>query len=594
MSESRRDTLPYLYDRAEVETELQSAMERTRFAPVVVAVVLVAAVFAGVAPVAASAQPSASVGDYTVTRGETVSISVGHSGPANLTITGGGFELLVGFGGSGTSTVELDTYRSDGNASEFVSGGAPDMMGPPLDEALQPGEYVLEVTIDEETEAYGTLTILPNGEMTSQTGALPGDYFEGDGGGNGLGAVQTHAEIGRGNDNVVVGDYAAFVVDENDSGIGAPFDGDASVDDLRGEGFEMRVEELDPEPNTNEETYTAEDVRVAANFGGEDGQFAVLWDTSGIDLGAGSNHTYGFELAVDETKNPLFSENQTLLTERVTLVDPSVSIGVEPGSTLAPWDGNQLRVHGETNLLPGTALNVRALKEPPEPHLWQDDASVTQNGSFTATLEFTDASRPTEFPLWVRNYESQTRHTVRLTAASASLLFPAQTVSNGSVTVERVTLSRGGFLRLTANNSTVGTVGPLPQMTNGSVDVGLNASFDAPTNVTATAIVDADGDGVLDDADPAYENGSSPVAETALVKPAAPATTTAPENNTTTTQTATRTTERTLAVSDEEPLAPVANNGGSSGGFVPLSPATTLVAVAAALLLAARRGPDRL
>ena len=154
-------------------------MERTRFVPVVAAVVLVTAVLAGVAPVTASTQPSASVGDYTVTRGETVSINVGHSGPANLTITGGGFELLVGFGGSGTDTVELDTYRSGGNVGDFVSGGTPDMRGPPLDEALKPGDYVLEVTIDGETEAYGTLTILPKGEMTSQTGALPGDHFEG-------------------------------------------------------------------------------------------------------------------------------------------------------------------------------------------------------------------------------------------------------------------------------------------------------------------------------------------------------------------------------------------------------------------------------
>lgn len=436
-------------------------MAHTRFAPVVAALVLVAAVLAGVAPVAASTQASASVGDYTVTRGGTVDINVGYSGPANLTISGGGFEVLVGLGGSGSDTVTFDTYRSDGETGgEFISGGAADLQGPPLDEAIQPGEYVLEVTIDGETEAYGTLTVLPNGELTSETGALRGNYFEGDGGGNALGAVQTHAEIGRDNDNVVLGDYAAVVVDENESGYGEPFDGDVSVQALASEGFEMRIEELDPEPNTEAETYTADDLRVAAQFSGGSGQFAALWDTSSVDLGTGSNHTYEFELAVDETQNPLFSENRTLLTERVTLVEPSVSIRADPGYTLAPWDGDQMGISGQTNLLPGTTLNVRALHEDGDPpRLWQSDVQVSGEGTFGATFDFANADRPAEFPLWVQNYEDETRSTVRLTAAEASLLFPSQVVKNGTVTVERVTLSRDGFLRLTANNETVGTSG---------------------------------------------------------------------------------------------------------------------------------------
>ncbi len=571
-------------------------MAHTRLVPVVAALVLVAAALAGVAPAAADTQASASVGDYTVTRGGTVSISVGHSGPANLTISGGGFEVLVGLGGSGTDTIEFDTYNSDGEtAGEFISGGAPDLKGPPLDEAVQPGEYVLEVTVDGETEAYGTLTVLPNGEMTSETGALPGDYFGEDGGGNALGAVQTHAEIGRGNDDVVLGDYAAFVVDENESGYGAPFEGGVTVDELAGEGFEMRIEELDPEPNTEAETYAAEDLRVEARFGSGDGQFAVLWDTSRVDLGTGSNHTYEFDLTVDETQNPLFSENQTLLTERVTIVEPSVSISADPGYTLAPWDGDQLQISGETNLLPGTTLNVRALHEDGDPpRLWQSDVRVSGGGEFGTTFDFSNADRPAEFPLWVQRYEDETRSTVRLTAAEASVLFPSQVVKNGTVTVERVTLSRGGFLRLTADNETVGTSGPLSQTTNGSVDIPLNTSLDGPTNVTATAIVDANGNGELDADDPAYEASGSPVAGTAVVEPE-----TTPEPNTTTanaTQTtaAPTSTEVTLHVNDAEPLAPVANNDGSSGGFVPLSPVTTLVALVAAALLALRRGPDRL
>jgi hypothetical protein len=368
-----------------------------------------------------------------------------------------------------------------------------------------------------------------------------------------------------------------------------------TVDGLAEEGFEVRVGELDPEPNTDAETYTGSELRVAAQFGEGTGKFALLWDTSRVELGVGSNHTYGFELRVDASDNALFSEDRTLAAEQVTIVEPSFTLDAEPGYTLAPWDGDEIQISGRTNLLPGTTLNVRALQEPPEPRLWQNNVEVAQNGTFGTTLNFPDADRPTEFPLWVRNYEDQSSHIVRLTAANASLLFPSQTVANGSVTVERVTLSRGGFLRLTANDTTVGTAGPLPQTTNGSVDVALNGSLDGPTNVTATAIADANGNGVLDDTDPNYGNESSPVADTAVISPAVTATTTEPpENNTTTVATTAATTQPELRVNDEEPLAPVANNNGSSGGFVPLSPATTLLAVVAGLLLAARRGPDRL
>jgi hypothetical protein len=595
------DTPLYLYDRAVGTAELYTAMVHTRLVPLLATLVVLAGAFAGVAPAAASAQASASVGDYTVTRGDTVSMSVGHSAPANLTISGGGFEAVVELGGSGSHTVKLDTYASTGNASEFISGGSATLIGPPLNEALKPGTYTLEVTIDGTTEAYGKLTIRSNGEVTSETGVLPGDYFEEDSG-NPLSAVQTHDEIGRGNQHVVSGDYAVFVVDENGSNIGTPFGGDASLSDLAGEGFEISVEELDPEPNTDAKTYSGERVTVRAQFGDGDGTLGVFFDTEGIDIGSESNHTYEFDLTVDEDQNPLFETDQTLLTERVTLVEPSVSIDAEPGYTLDPWDGDTIRVTGETNLLPGTVLNVRALQEPPAAKLWQDDTTVSADGTFETMFDFSNADRPSTFPLQVRGYD-ETKRVVRLRAANGSLLFPSQTVHDDTVTLENVTLSDGGFVRLTANNATVGVTDALQPVTNRSLTVPLNTTLTEPTNVTATAIVDADGDGELNESDPVYGSWNTPVRDTAVIQPGTAAenerttatTTTANQTTTNNTTAAVTATKTTIQVAEADPIAPAASNdAGSSGGFVPLSPVTTLVALFAAALLVIRRGPDRL
>lgn len=585
-------------------------MAHTRLVPVVAALVVLSAALAGIAPAAADAQVSASVGEYSVVRGDSVSMSVQHSAPANLTIVGGGFEAVVELGGSGSDSVELDTYGSTGTASEFISGGSAEILGPPLNDALKPGKYRLEVTIDGEPEAFGSLTVRPNGAVTSETGVLPGDYFEEDGGGA-LSAIQTHDGIGRNNHNVVSGDHAAFVVNENGSRIGAPFDGDASMTDLSGEGFEMAVTELDPEPNTDRKVYSGESLTVHGQLGGENGQFGVFWDTDGVDIGTGSNHTYEFQLTVDAEKNPLYEENETLATERVTLVEPSVTIDADPGFTLTPWDGNQLRINGQTNLLPGTELRVRALQEPPEALLWQNDVTVSTNGTFETTLDFSRADRPSNVPVQIREYD-ETKHTVRLTAANASLLFPSQEVRDDSVSVERVTLTQGGFLLLAANGTSIGTTNYVGSRTNETVSVPLNESLDGPTNVTATAVVDANENSELDDSDPAYGSWGTLVEETAVIRPAEQNDSDATENTTTANSTTVAngtatansttapnetagTTAQTIQVNDADPIAPAASNdAGSSSGFVPLSPVTTLVALCAAALLAIRRGPDRL
>lgn len=574
-------------------------MNQTLRALVAAVLVVGSAVAVGATPVAATTQQeTASLGDtyVEVTRGETASISVSHSAPANLTIGSDedGFEVVVPLGGSGTDTVEFDTYRTtSANPDDFLSVGGATMQTPPIDEAIEPGTYSLRVTIDGVTEAVGNLEVKPRNETTGEPGVLPGSIdFQSDETGDVWGRVTARQ-------GVAVGDYAAFVV--NESGLESAFGENPSVASLADEGVEMRVDELDPEPNTEAETYQGGDLRVLSKVADGD-RFLVLWDTSGVELGSRSNHTFEYSLWLDES-NPLVSERETLVTERVTLSEPSVRLQGDPGFVLHPWDGNTIVVNGTTNLAPTTSLDVRALQEDPN-YLWKHVVAVSGDGTFSATFDFANTDRPRTFPLWVLNHRSNSQHMVRLTAANGSLLFPSQTVQNGSVSVANVSLSRGGFVRLTANNSTLGATDALAPGDYRSLTVALNGTLDGPTNVTAAAVVDANGNGVLDDSDPTYGSWETPVEDTAVIEPAAVGNETNGSANETTTATVTRTTnataaattaqETTIRVEDAAPLTPAQGGGGSSDGFAPLSPVTTLVAVAAAVLLAVRRGPDRL
>jgi hypothetical protein len=573
-------------------------MTQTRLVPSVVVLVLASVALAGVAPAAGAAQESASFGenDVTVTRGGTVTVSVSHSAAANLTIGGDeeGFEVVVPLGGSGTDTVELDTYRTtSANPDDFLSVNGATLESSPLDEALEPGQYTMRVTIDGVTEAVGNIQVEPRAEATASAGVLPGSVDLGE-----AGAGDVFDRVTR-RSEVAVGDYAALVVDANGTGLAGAFGDSPTTSSLAEEGFDFRVRELDPEPNTVAESYGGGDLTVLAQLDDRD-RFAVLFDTGGVELGDRSNHTYGVRVTVDGETNPLFETDETLASGRVTLADPAVELDADPGFTLAPWDGAELRVNGTTNLAPTTTLDVRALQETSRrAEFWKDVVEVSANGTFAATFDFASAVRPGSFPLWVQGYRAVSERTVRLTAANASLLFPSQAVADGSVTVERLALSEGGFVRLTANGSTVGATGYLAAGTTGSVTVPLNESLDGPTNVTATAVVDADGDETLDADDPVYGASGEPVADTAVVRPAAEPTNDTSANATTTRRTtaAPATTDppeaTTIRVHDPEPLAPAASSGGGSDGFVPLSPVATFAAVGAAALLAARRSDRR-
>lgn len=574
----------------------------TRSVTAVALTALVAAALAAGPVVAAQPEDSASFEEdaVVVTRGDTASITVSHDGPANLTIGSqeAGFEVRIPLDGSGTDTVDLDTYNTTAaDPSDFLSVDGAVLETPPIDSSIEDGVYDMRVTMDGTLEAASVLDVRARNETDGEPGVAPGDLeFEDADAGDVLGRVTERDTVAR-------GDYAAFVVNESGLEWALP---DSSTDADLDSAVTAELVELDPEPNTVADEFSVD--RVVSQVGDRD-RFVVLWDTSDIDVSGDTNGTYELRMTLAE-HSELVEEEEELVRERVAVAEPNVSLTAEPGFELAPWDGRTLSVDGETNVAPTTVLDVRALQETESRNaFWKQTAAVSENGAFSTSFDFSDARVPGEFPLWVLEYRDESEETVELAGMNASLTFDDQQVSDGNVVVENVSLSQDGFVAVSANGTTLGVSDVLRAGTHESVRVSLDETVNATRDANATAYADANENSELDSADRPYEVSGSIVRDGATVEPA-------PEDgengSNQTEQTATQgtdeptqrtddatttqrmddaTTERTLDVDEAAPLTPVQGNvgGGSSGGFVPVSPVLVVVAVAAGVVLAWRR-----
>ncbi|MCD2205038.1 DUF7282 domain-containing protein [Halobacterium sp. KA-6] len=567
----------------------------------------------------ATQQASASVGDHKVIRGNAVAIPVSHSATATLTIgdANRGFEVEVPLDGGGTTTVEFNTYQTtSSNPNAFLSVGGASLTAPSsgsLDKVLSPGQYTLTVTIDGAVKDVGSLTVLPRHQTTSQMARLPSTMNIEDE--QAVPTPEVYNQLTTGND-VVRGEYAALMI--QNSGLGGAFGDNPTPTSITSEGIHLRVKELSPEPNTDANVATVENLLIRDQMGvkgstdGRHNRFLVIWDTSEIEMSGFRKYTYELQVVLDGDESPLVASDETVASGRINLKQPMIQMQANPGFTLLPWNDSKIMISGQTNFAPGTELSVAALQETPHPHLWEQTVLADEDGSFSVTFqfprihqagdlpgvqpdeypaaerpseipgdyragEFPGAHRPGELPLWIQGYREWTDYSIRLPKTNAGLKLPDQTATNDTVTVTDVTLSGDGFVRLTANETTIGTSRLLASGVYDSVDISLNTTIDQPTTVRATAIKDANGNEAFDTNDSVYTAAGSPVSDTALIQqPAEPTTTTQP----------TTTAMPTIPVQESEPLAPVENN--ASSGFAPLSPITTILAAAIAVLLAVR------
>ncbi|MBB6645718.1 BGTF surface domain-containing protein [Halobellus ruber] len=534
-------------------------------------------------------------GNVTVTRGDEVTIAVSHSDPANVTIGSddNGFEVTVSVGGSGTTEVVLDTRRTTAaDPGEFIEGGSATLHSEPLEEPMQPADYLMRVEIDGVEYDIGTLTVEPRGEYAAESNRAPGAFTPAEyvgGGEEGDANVGPLTGTMTAGSTVARGDYA--VVRFEESGLETALNTTDLTGSAAANGLKVNFTQTDPGPNTEPREYVATDtanVTVLPNL--EDDAFYVLWNTSGVELeNIDARNRYRAALSLTD-ESGFVGADTTLATTTFDLRRQSVSLSPADDATVYPWDNDTYVVEGRTNRAPNTELEVRLRSADPDAFLLISDTTVREDGSFEATVDLGEASRGTNATLWVREHFAETRQEVRLVAPDPSVEFQNQTANGTTVEVTRAELPEGGFVRLVDDGGEV--VGRSDYLEPGR-HTAMTAELGTPlfeTQRLRAELVYAAADGSYNPGAPAYTpNGGAVVNDSAVVDfpPEPTETPAATETTATATATATRTPTATpYPVATRTPLPP----SGATQSTLPLSPAVAVVALLAAAALFARRG----
>lgn len=541
---------------------------------------------------------------YAVTRGDSVEITFSHSGPATLTIGGEdtGYKLAVNVSGSGTSTVTIHTYNStSGNPDDYVEGGTPTLVYPTggLEKSLVPSVYLLNLTVQGQTEDLGRLVIQERPRATMQPLVAPASLDVNEGSFSDVQGASTPGST------VAKGDYA--VIEVNATGLGAAIDKDDLDGSSTANGIEVYVEDLESPPNSDGDSFMASAKGTVTPFWDEDSDTLLLaWDTRDVDL-IGGSRTYNVTFRIVAENNNLLLEDSLEANTTVTVVKQRLNMAVDEGQlTVYPWESDVVTVAGSTTFAPGTTFEVRARAFEPRPFLKKVETTVSDNRTFSAELDFEGEARGIEFPVWVHGHRDLGEYSIHLRDSNATFDFANQTAPNGSTAwVHNVSLSVGGHLVIEDLNGTVrGVAGPIGESPVKAQNVTLDPSLNRSAYLTATAYMDWNQNGSFEaETDRVYATNGTNATQRAVVfvpetgEPRSPSSinNSTPTGNTTTVNTTTgntttmmnTSTATTLSVQAQDPLTP-----GESAGNASLSLALPVVSLlAAALLLRRRRQP---
>ncbi len=541
----------------------------------------------GVAPATSSSSSAAfSDDEIRVERGDLLTVTVVHSEPARFHLggEGSGYHLEVALSGSGKDRITIDTYNSTGQPETYVTGGNATLHTLPLARPLAPTRYVMNVTIDGVEQDLGTVVVEEPPETTIRSYVRPAadldtvESVDADG-------LEPGSRAAR-------GDLVVLRVDER--GLETALDPADLSGGAAAEGIELSFVEADPGLNSDPHRFVPGDnVSVFTDFPND--RVWVVWDTTSLPFEERTR--YHVTLSLNPRHNDLVDDRVTLASTTVTLSEPDVDLDAPDGFTVYPWEPRTLTVTGETNLAPGTTLDVRGRATEPRAFLKRNAVTVSPNGTFETTFDLADVPRNSSFPVWVQGYREESVETVRVTDERASVRFRDQAGAD-RVTVRRATLGLGGFVRLEDSSGTTrGVSGYLEPGTHENLTLALDPRLGRTSELTAVAVMDRDDDRTFEpgrDA-PYTPNGTGTrIADTATVTvqqtvTAPPVTADASPAPTTPATAATGTpasaASPSVPVRTETPLTPVSKTK------APLSPLVPLLALALAGLLAMRSGP---
>ncbi|EMA02233.1 hypothetical protein E6P09_06885 [Haloferax mediterranei ATCC 33500] len=566
----------------------------------VAALILFAALWVPTPAIAAD-EPTASFGEdvTTVTRGDVVEIRVSHSQPGTLHIGGDdyGYHLTVELGGSGTTTITIDTYNSTGKPKTYVSGGGNKTLHTAeLRRPIEPAAYLMNVTIDGVERAIGQLEVEPRGNTSATTTVAPASLNDSD---SKLTAKNVREAVTE-RQKVAKGDLA--VIQLNESGLESALKPGDVTGGANASGIEISLNQLEVRPNHEQQTFLAtpeNGTTIVPDF--ENDVVYVVWDTSDLPL-EGDEETYEARVTLQGNHSGFVEEDTITARSRVRLVEPTVSVNVD-NETVYPWESLRVNVTGKTTLAPGSTVELRA-RAPGQPFLKLVPITVESDGTLTQNLTFAPDDRGLSFPMWIRDYRDETERTMRLLESDASLRFVDQETDGTFVTISEVNLSVGGFVTVeTADEEPLGTSAYLPAGSHKNVIVDFDRRQLTDSELLAIAYADRDRNqnfsrafdapfrtggfnvtNTTNGTNATNETAGTIIADDAMVRLEPGAKTPTPTTTTTESTATTTPTATPYPVVERTPLEP---SSGTNAG-IPFSPGLAVIALLLTGLIARR------
>ncbi|WP_058995087.1 BGTF surface domain-containing protein [Haloarcula sp. CBA1127] len=290
------------------------------------------------------------------------------------------------------------------------------------------------------------------------------------------------------------------------------------------------------------------------------------------------------------------AEDNDGIEDSYSIVDRDATLDTANGLVQAQAAADQ-QVTGTTTVAPGSELEVEVESESDSnPFLDRPEATVGQNGTYTATVDFSAYSAGTNFTAQTLDVDGDNlgdEEDGQLTDSDTATVSISDQESDGSeVVVDSAQLSAGGFIAVHAGNASGDVVGNSEYLEAGShedITITLDEPMDEDFTAVAMPHLDTNGNEAYDfpGADGPYTANGSAVTDSANVTVGTEEEPTATEEPTETETEPPATEEQTEETTTMDSGTDEAETTEASGpGF---TAAIALIALVAAALLAVRR-----
>lgn len=309
----------------------------------------------------------------------------------------------------------------------------------------------------------------------------------------------------------VTGIHGAFPIDDDPD---AMFDTVFADDGLADAGMRVTVEETDPPGTLDPATFqfSPADTFIIPD-GGNDSLYiavntaAIETDRNGLETG----DSFTFELELDEAFLETYyrdadipDDGETATADAYDIVQRSLTFDTDNDDVAVSAASGQL-ITGETNVAPGTELEIRAERSGDGAFLKTDPETVVdQDGNFEAELDFSDIPDGTAFVLRVPDQGfDDDAETPGVTGEGGNTTFEITDLDPGDITIQ----SDADDVTISAEITNTGTQNDTQEVQIRIDDVDVyadnvtltpNESTSLTYDVLASELIDELGDGVFD------------------------------------------------------------------------------------------------